>query len=144
MSKSILVNKSKNQTLNVSEILAQVEVMLSDATYGTYLLTFERAKKPRSSEQNRLMWLWFTCIAKSWSEATNRTFTSQDVHDAYCLMYLPVKTPKGNVAGKTSGLTTEQMTEFLNKVQADAASEYGITLPNPEDRYFEIWAKQYR
>ena len=144
MSKSILVNKIKNQTLNVSEILAQVEVMLSDATYGTYLLTFERAKKPRSSEQNRLMWLWFTCIAKSWSEATNRTFTSQDVHDAYCLMYLPVQTPKGAVAGKTSGLTTEQMTEFLNKVQADAASEYGITLPNPEDRYFEIWAKQYR
>lgn len=144
MSKSILVNKSKNQTLNVSEILAQVEVMLSDATYGTYLLTFERAKKPRSSEQNRLMWLWFTCIAKSWSEATNRTFTSQDVHDAYCLMFLPIQTPKGAVAGKTSGLTTEQMTEFLNKVQADAASEYGITLPNPEDRYFEVWAKQYR
>lgn len=144
MSKSILVHKSKNQTLNVSEILAQVELLLSDATYGTYLLTFERAKKPRSSEQNRLMWLWFTCIAKSWSEATNRTFTSQDVHDAYCLMFLPVQTPKGAVAGKTSGLTTEQMTEFLNKVQADAASEYGITLPNPEDRYFEIWAKQYR
>lgn len=144
MSKSILVNKIKNQTLNVSEILAQVEVMLSDATYGTYLLTFERAKKPRSSEQNRLMWLWFTCIAKSWSEATGRTFTSQDVHDAYCLMFLPIQTPKGAVAGKTSGLTTEQMTEFLNKVQADAASEYGITLPNPEDRYFEVWAKQYR
>lgn len=144
MSKSILVNKSKNQTLNVSEILAQVELLLSDATYGTYLLTFERAKKPRSSEQNRLMWLWFTCIAKSWSEATNRAFTSQDVHDAYCLMFLPIQTPKGVIAGKTSGLTTEQMTEFLNKVQADAASEYGITLPNPEDRYFEIWAKQYR
>lgn len=144
MSKSILVNKSKNQTLNVSEILEQVAVMLSDATYGTYLLTFERAKKPRSSEQNRLMWLWFTCIAKGWSEATNRTFTSQDVHDAYCLMFLPIQTPKGAVAGRTSGLTTEQMTEFLNKVQADAASEYGITLPNPEDRYFEIWAKQYR
>lgn len=144
MSKSILVNKIKNQTLNVSEILAQVELLLSDATYGTYLLTFERAKKPRSSEQNRLMWLWFTCIAKSWSEATNRTFTSQDVHDAYCLMFLPIQTPKGVIAGKTSGLTTEQMTEFLNKVQSDAASEYGITLPNPEDRYFEIWAKQYR
>ena len=144
MSKSILVNKIKNQTLNVSEILSQVEVMLSDATYGTYLLTFERAKKPRSSEQNRLMWLWFTCIAKSWSEATNKAFTSQDVHDAYCLMFLSIQTPKGAVAGKTSGLTTEQMTEFLNKVQADAASEYGITLPNPEDRYFEVWAKQYR
>ena len=142
--KSLLIHKIKNQTLNVSEILAQVEVMLSDATYGTYLLTLERAKNPRSSEQNRLMWLWFTYIAKSWSEATNRTFTSQDAHDAYCLMFLPIQTPKGVIAGKTSGLTTEQMTEFLNKVQADAASEYGITLPNPEDRYFEIWAKQYR
>lgn len=144
MGRSLIISKVKNQTLNVSEILAQVEMWLADSMNGTYLLTLERAKKPRSSEQNRLMWLWFTCIAKGWSEATNRTFTSQDVHDAYCLMFLPVQTPKGAVAGKTSGLTTEQMTEFLNKVQADAASEYGITLPNPEDRYFEVWAKQYR
>lgn len=142
--KSLLIHKIKNQPLNVSEILSQVELWLADSMNGTYLLTFERAKKPRTSEQNRLMWLWFTCIAKSWSEVTNRTFTSQDVHDAYCLMFLPIQTPKGAVAGKTSGLTTEQMTEFLNKVQSDAASEYGITLPNPEDRYFEIWAKQYR
>ena len=52
-------------------------------------------------------------------------------------------TPRGRIAGHTSGLTTEQMTEFLNKVQADAASEYGITLPNPEDLYFEMWAEQY-
>jgi hypothetical protein len=47
------------------------------------------------------------------------------------------------IAGSTKGLTTEQMTEFLNQVQADAATEYGITLPNPEDMYFEVWAKQY-
>lgn len=141
--KTLLVNKVKGQTLNVSEIQSQVELWLRDALNGNYLLTFERAKKPRTSEQNRLMWLWFGCIAKSWSEATGHVFTSQDVHDAYCRVFLPISTPKGVIAGSTKGLTTEQMTEFLNQVQADAATEYGITLPNPEDMYFEIWAKQY-
>ena len=33
-------------------------------------------------------------------------------------------------------LNTVQMTDFLNKVKADAATELGITLPLPEDRYY--------
>lgn len=142
--KALVINKNKNQTPDVGSICTQVALWLQDAANGTYTLTFERAKKPRSNEQNRLMWLWFTCIAESWSEAAGRAFSRQQVHDAYCLMLLPTQTPKGKVAGSTRGLTTEQMTDFLNKVQADAASEYGITLPNPEDKYFEVWAKQYK
>ena len=141
--KSLVKTKQKGQQPKVSDICTQVALWLNDATNGTYTLTFDKAKKPRTNDQNRLMWLWFNCIAKSWSDATDRAFTSQDVHDAYCLMLLPIETPKGKVAGSTKGLTTEQMSDFLNKIQADAASEYGITLPSPEDVYFDIWAKQY-
>lgn len=141
--KSVRFFKQRGQS-NAEAVLPQVQIWLNDASNGEYTIRFERAKKPRSNDQNRLMWLWFTCIAKSWSEATGRTFSPQVVHDTYCTLFLPINTPRGQIAGHTSSLTTEQMTAFLNNVQADAASEYGITLPNPEDIYFEMWAEQYR
>ena len=43
----------------------------------------------------------------------------------------------------SSKLNTEQMTEFLNKIQADAAQELGITLPLPTDRFFEQFNAQF-
>lgn len=89
------------------------------------------------------MWLWFSAIADEWSDATGRVFTRQNVHDAYCYMFLPIDTPKGRIAGSTSVLNTEQMTEFLNRVQADAQTEYGITLPDPDDYNFAAWAKMH-
>ena len=41
-------------------------------------------------------------------------------------------------------LNTEQMTTFLNQLQADAASELGITLPTPQDRFWEAFYQDYR
>ncbi len=128
---------------NAEEIVQTIQLWLNDAMNGEYILTMEKAKSPRSNNQNRLMWLWFTCIAKSWTEAYGRVFTAELVHDSYCTLFLPIDTPRGRVAGHTKGLTTEQMTDFLNRVQADASAEYGITLPNPDDLYFEMWAQQY-
>ncbi len=128
---------------NAEEIVQTIQLWLNDAMNGEYILTMEKAKSPRSNNQNRLMWLWFTCIAKSWTEAYGRVFTAELVHDSYCTLFLPIDTPRGRVAGHTKGLTTEQMTDFLNRVQADATTEYGITLPNPDDLYFEMWAQQY-
>lgn len=142
--KTIVFSKRSGQVSNISDIHTTIDCWLNDAINGEYSLIFEKAQKPRSNDQNRLMWLWFACIAKGWSMATGRVFSSQDVHDAYCTMFLPINTPKGRIAGSTKGLTTEQMTEFLNRVQEDAAVEYGITLPNPDDLLFESWAKQYK
>ncbi len=140
--KTIRFIKQRGQS-NAEAILPQVQFWLNDATNGEYVLTLTRKTKPRTNDQNRLMWLWFTCIARSWSEATGRAITAEVVHDTYCTLFLPVETPRGRVAGHTKGLTTDEMTDFLNRVQADAAAEYGITLPNPEDLQFELWAQQY-
>ena len=142
--KCIRVNKANGNVGDEVGILRQVRLWFSDATNGSYMLSFEKIKKPRSNDQNRLMWVWFTCIARSWSEATGRVFTRENVHDAYCQLFLPVTLPSGqNIAGSTSKLTTEQMTEFLNKVQADAADSYGINLLSLTDVRYEEWARQY-
>ena len=70
------------------------------------------------------------------------------MHDYYCNRFLRrtafIKGREMTVAGSTSKLNTVQMTDFLRKVQADAAAELGITLPLPEDRYYREFVNEYR
>ena len=129
-------------TTNSSEVLDMIQLWLDTVRTGRYTIEMKKVVEKRSISQNKLMWLWFSAIADAWSDATDRAFTRNDVHDAYCLMFLPIDTPKGRVGGSTSGLSTEEMSEFLEKVHADAADD-GITLLNPEDKMFEQWAMQY-
>lgn len=142
--KTARVYKVKGAVVNEISVISTIKMWLNDATNGDYMLTFDKTKKHRSNEQNRLMWVYFTCIAKGWSEMTGRVFTAQEVHDAYCLEFLPKTTPNGNrIPGKTSELTKEEMTEFLNRVQVDALESYGITLLSLTDQLYEEWSRQY-
>lgn len=109
---------------------------------GQYIVTIARKKEKRSIDQNSLMWLWFSCI----SSETGTPI--QDVHDYYCAKFLRRQIVWNNthrtIVEGTSGLTKERMTEFLDNVQADAISEFGITLPLPEGRYFEEFYQTYK
>ena len=109
---------------------------------GLYTVTIAKAKEPRSLDQNALMWLWFTCMESE--IGTPR----QDFHDYYCMRFLrKTITLNGmdrNVVEGTSKLSKERMTWFLNQVQADALTEFGINLPLPEDRYFEEFYQTYK
>jgi hypothetical protein len=44
----------------------------------------------------------------------------------------------------SSMLNTAQMSDFMTKIQADAATELGITLPLPSDRYYEEFINEYK
>ena len=140
--KRIVVYNRDRCTTNSPEVLETIQLWLDTVRNGQYTIEMKKVVERRSISQNRLMWLWFSAIADAWSDATGRVFTRDDVHDAYCQMFLPIDTPKGRVGGSTSGLSTEDMSEFLEKVHADAADD-GITLLNPEDKMFELWAMQY-
>lgn len=109
---------------------------------GRYTVTIAREKQPRSLDQNALMWLWFSCV----SDETGTPV--QDVHDYYCAKFLRKQISWNGITRTivegTSKLSKERMTEYLNNVQADAATEFGITLPNPEDRYFEEFLQHYK
>ena len=48
------------------------------------------------------------------------------------------------VKGSSSSLNTVQMTKFLELIKADAATELGIQLPLPADRFYEDFIKEYR
>lgn len=109
---------------------------------GEYKVSITRKTKPRTISQNSLMWMWYTCM----EEATGTP--KEDFHDYYKSKYLSRDVAVGNkwyrVPGSTTDLNTLQMTSYLEKVKADAATEFGITLPLPEDRNYEAFVAEYR
>ena len=109
---------------------------------GVYVLSIKRKTEPRTISQNALMWMWFKCMED------NTGTEKQDWHDYYCFKFLLRETDIGGkrftVIGGTSKLNTVQMSNFMDKVQADAATEWGITLPLPADRYYQEFINHYR
>ena len=119
-----------------------LEYLCSKLTNGTYDLTISRKKEPRTVAQNSLMWMWMECISQETGQP------KQDIYDYYCTKFLARPVKIGNrglmVKGSSSSLTTAQMTKFLNLIQADAASELGIQLPLPADRFYGEFIKEFR
>ena len=109
---------------------------------GVYVLSIKRKTEPRTVSQNALMWMWFKCMEESTGAE------KQDWHDYYCAKFLMREANFGrkrfSVVAVSFKKNTVQMTDFMNKVQADAATEWGITLPLPADRYYQEFIQHYR
>jgi hypothetical protein len=119
----------------------ELPYVFSTLANGTYTITVKRQNEKRSIAQNDLMWMWMKCIE-------NETGTPKDeVYMYYCKKFLMRTVSIGErmerIYMTSSKLNSEQMTAFLNQIQADAASELGITLPTPQDRYFEQFYQDY-
>ena len=141
---TIEFRKTKGETLDVSALLKWVERHINWLGNGLYELKIAKKVKRRSLPQNRLMWMWFACIGKDCGQSID------DIHDYYAYKFLPryitdIETgSQVRVGGHTSTLTTEAFTEFLNQVQADAATELNITLPTPDDLAWEEFEAQFK
>lgn len=109
---------------------------------GVYTLSIKRKTKPRTISQNALMWMWFKCMEESTGTP------KEDFHDYYKAKYLgrniELRGRLVHVIGSTTELNTLQMTDYLNKIQSDAAVEFGITLPLPADRHYQSFIDEYR
>lgn len=131
MKNNYTINKDNGQVRDLANIHRWIDAKINLARNGEYVLKFAKQSKPRTISQNRLMWMWFTCI----SQETGTP--EQDIHDYYCSLYLRKRVDyKGHsqeVVIGTSGLTTAQFSEFMDRIKADAASELGIVLPLPSD-----------
>lgn len=108
------------------------------------MLKLEKKSTKRGLSQNALLWVWMEVISKEWADATDDHYTKEQWKEFFARKFLPVTGPGGEiVGGSTSALTQEQMTEFLNKIQSYAATEWGIALLGAEDNMFDEWRKMY-
>ena len=137
MARQIILTKQDGRLVFDQEPAAVFEFLSN----GQYVLTIKRMNTKRSIAQNDLMWMWFACIERETGTP------KQDVHDYYCRQFLRRQITWNDetitVIGETKKLNTQQMTEFLNHIQSDAREELGITLPRPEDRFFEAFYNQF-
>ena len=119
----------------------ELPYVFSTLANGTYHITVKRANEKRSIPQNDLMWMWMACIERE--TGTNK----DDVYMYYCKKFLMKTIQVGEklerIYNTSSKLNVEQMKDFLDKIQADALSEFGITLPQPQDRFFEQFYAQF-
>ena len=121
---------------------------------GEYVATIEtkaqwEKKKPRSLNQNALMWLWFEAIAGLFNQQYGDDYwNSERVHDFFCDMFKKIEvTPDGkpySVPVRTSKFTKKQMTEFMNKIQSYIATEHGASVPLPDDEKYADFNEFYR
>ena len=141
MSKTIRFIKKDGEIQYKQNVLNNLENALGTIANGNYLLSIKKEVKKRTIDQNALFWLWMECISQETGTDKN------DIHDYYCMLFLrrtaPINGDERVIISGTSKLNTAQFTDFLNKVQADAASEFGIKLPLPEDLYFEEFKNEY-
>lgn len=138
MAKTVIMKKQDGRLTFDQEL----PYLFSTLANGTYSITVKKVQEKRSIAQNDLMWMWMTCIQ-------NETDTPKDeVYMYYCKKFLMRTVKVGEKMERiymtTSKLNTEQMTEFLNKVQADALSELGIRLPTPQDKFWEAFYQEYK
>ena len=134
----VVTMKKDGERLTFDQELPYIFSLLAN---GSYTITIKKASQKRSIPQNDLMWMWLTCIERETGTPKD------DVYMYYCKKFL-IKTiqigeRQERIYNTSSKLTSEEMTEFLNKIQADAATELGIKLPLPEDRFFEQFYAQF-
>lgn len=137
MAKTVIMTKNDGR-LTFDVELPYVFSLLAN---GKYTITIKRVNEKRSIPQNDLMWMWLTCIERETGTP------KEDVYMYYCKKFLMKTIQVGNkmerIYNTSSKLNQEQMSEFLTKIQVDAAAELGITLPKPEDRFFEQFYAQF-
>ena len=103
------------------------DYLCSTLKNGIYTISIKRKVEPRTLSQNA---------------------DKLDIHDFYCRKFLIrqicVSGHAISVVGSTSKLNTIQMKNFMDKVQADAAAEFGINLPLPADKYYHEFISEYQ
>lgn len=118
------------------------ELMCSLLRNGEYTVKIVRKTQPRTISQNSLMWMWYKCMEETTGQSKD------DFHDYYKAKFLRRQVTIGGryvtVVGSTTDLNTIQMTNYLEKVKADAATEFGIALPLPEDKNYNTFVQEYR
>lgn len=99
-------------------------------------------RERRSLDANALYFAWVGLIA---SETGN---SKDDIHEALKEMFLGYseKVVLGVVQKQVTSsatLDTKRFSEYMNEVEAWAATEINCILPRPEDRFYEDFMKQY-
>lgn len=104
-------------------------------------ISIRRQKSRRSIDQNRLYWMWLRCL----SDETGHT--ENELHDYFKQAFIGghyrrIFGVRVTSPATTTTLNTAEFTQYLDKVNAFAAQELGVTLPQPNSgNWWEFYAR---
>lgn len=109
----------------------------------SYSVKITNKRETRTLSQNRLYWLYISCI----SEHTG--YEKNELHDYLRGLFLEKEATKifNEIQVKltsTTSLDTKLMKNYIDKIIVWASTELQITLPDQNDRYFESFYEQYK
>ena len=100
--------------------------------------------KKRSTKANRLYWLWMKCLEDETGES------NENYHKYFKQKFIGARIEKGInnldivIEASTANMLSKPFNEYMKKVQSEAAIEFGITLPLPEDLGYEQFLEHYK
>lgn len=108
-----------------------------------YEVSISRKLRLRTVPQNRLYWLYLSCI----EDETG--MDKEDLHTHFKQKYLKQEdlTIGSDTFIKTvttKKLTTMQFTDYINKIRIFSSSELAIILPDPADILWEQFYERYK
>ena len=107
-----------------------------------------QVKSKRSDAQNRLLWQWNGLIQSHLRESFGQIASSEEWHEILVSRLWPsevrrVELPDGPTfkvgRAKTRGFTIQQMTTYLELLDAYCAEHLSLLLPHPDDLMYAIY-----
>ena len=117
-----------------------IEAIQAISLETTWLFSLTKRRKRRTLSQNRLLWLWLTCL-----EVDAETgYTKEELYQ-YFLNIFPTRrfVMDKEIIITSSVMETKEKATFLDAIQRFAGTELGIVLPDPEGKRFEEFENQY-
>jgi len=94
-------------------------------------LTISAYRKNRTTPQNKLYWKWIEIIANEVGEDDK-----DGLHNFFRAKFLIDKSKKLPIIKSTTQLTTKEFCGYMDKIER-LVSQFGITLPHPDEVVFE-------
>ncbi|MFG0864605.1 recombination protein NinB [Pseudomonas sp. FYR_7] len=116
-------------------------------------LTIVEVRSKRSDAQNRLLWQWNGLIQAHLRDSFGQLASAEEWHEILVAKLWPAKVhpvelPDGTRyrvgRAKTRKFNTQQMTQYLELLDAYCAEHLQLLLPHPEDLMMAIYGERRR
>lgn len=110
-------------------------------------------RSKRSDAQNRLLWSWNNLIQQHLRESFGQIASAEEWHEIlvaklWPAQVRPVELPDGTRykvgRAKTRSFNIQQMTTYLELLDAYCAENLGLLLPHPDDLMMAIYGEKAR
>lgn len=114
-------------------------------------VAIKEIRSKRSDAQNSLLWMWNGLIQAHLRDSFGQIASSEQWHEILVAKLWPsevhpVELPDGTKykvgRAKTSKFNIQQMTTYLELLDAYCAEHLGLLLPHPQDLVYQIWGER--